>query len=153
MSRRAGRNGIAWENRFETPTIPRLLAGLLREPAAVVNHARKRLNEATRSTELLVWYGPPWRWTIAYQTPGSVHPWAFIIPRPAQPLLALPLDHDVVASLVRTGLSKLIRSGLTAAPRVGDTYWTEWDLTTKPQAEEILRLAMKRFEAGLATVA
>jgi hypothetical protein len=153
MSRRAGKNGIAWENRFERPTLGRLLAGLSKEHASVVNHARKGLLSVNGSRELLIWYGLPWRWTFAYQAPDSDRPWGFIIPRPALPGLCLPIGDELVGALVEAGLSRFVRSGLANAPRVGRTYWAQWDLASKLQADELLHIARRRHEEQFATVA
>jgi hypothetical protein len=153
MSRKAASFRIAWEDRFSTPTVSKLLSALSREHAALVNHARKRLQAADESSEIALWCGVPWRWTLAYLPKDGGRPWAYLVPRPAGPLLGLPLASEQLQHCAGVKLSKHVRDGIAYAPRVGRTCWTQWDLIGKAQTDEILSIAHRCRQLAPATVA
>lgn len=153
MPRRAASARTPWESRFDTPTLSRLLAGLSREHASLVTHARKALLAAAPGPETIAWQGLPWRWAILMWGDSTVRPWAYIVPQPQRPRLALPLHVDLLATLREHSLSRYARTGLAAAPRVGSICWAEWDLESPEQTAELIAIASRQFEPSLATVA
>lgn len=153
MSRKVVNARLVWEDRFQTPTCALLLAGLSREHAAVVSRARKALLTSPGGTEAVVWHGLPWRWTLVYRMKPSARPFAYIIPQPARPRVALPLEVRLIDSLSPRQLTRTLRDGLAAGVQVGSICWAQWDLTSAAQCDEIVALVRMRFEQSLAPVA
>jgi hypothetical protein len=146
-------NRIPWEDRFGAPSADALVAGVGAEHQANTSAARLALLAAGAGLEETAWYGPPWCWALAYRAAKDDRPWAYLIPRPDRPRIALPLGIELLTGLSIRRLSKYVREGLAAAPQVEGVIWAEWDLLSEPQTEELLSIARKRFEDSLAPVA
>jgi hypothetical protein len=133
----------AWEDRYRTPTVQGLLLALDKPQLDLVQWVRAALCGMDGVEEALSWQGIPWRWTLSYAAASGERPWAYLVPQPTRPLLALPLDPEVVAEVAERKYSKLIKDGVLLAPVVGGVRWTHWELTSKMQAEEVLALARR----------
>lgn len=142
-----------WENQFHTPSRAQLIGGLTREHAGLVSHARQSLLGVLAGPEIIAWHGYPWRWTIVFRAAADERPWAYLIPQPARPRLALTLDVGTLSSVQLRRISKYLKEGLAAAPRVGNTCWPEWDLLSEGQTEELIRFAQRCASESLAPVA
>ena len=153
MSRRAVKPRIAWEDRFASPDASDLLAPFTKTQAILVESIREGLAELGDVAESIVWHGVPWRWTFAFATEGEPErPWAYLVPQPGRPLLAMPLSAEIVSALPMRKLSKSVRDGLTLASLVGGVYWPQWPLIGRSQVEELIGIARRRHDAaGLAT--
>lgn len=138
-SRRAQRPRIAWEDRYEVPTLDDLLAHLPRPLAQLALQARGAMLSLGSLQDAIVWQGVAWKWTITLMPEGETsRPWAYIIPQPARPLVSVPLTAEIIAGLPARKLSKAVRDGIQSASCVGDACWPLWELTTKQQLEDIM---------------
>ncbi len=153
MSRKYVKPRIAWEDRFASPDASDLLEPLAKNHAALVQLVRDGLVGLGDVTESIVWHGVPWRWTFAFASEAEPErPWAYLVPQPGKPLLALPLTSELIAALPMRKLSKSVRDGLTLASLVGGVYWPQWPLVGRAQVEELVGIARRRHEAlGVAT--
>lgn len=94
--------------------------------------------------EVVAWQGV-WRWTLVYShpsLPGQV--WAFLVPDPSRPLLAVPVAEIVLPSLPTKHLTRPVRDGLVLAPVVGGVRWASWEVTSNALAENVLAIAASR---------
>ncbi|KAA0217014.1 MAG: hypothetical protein DYG94_02080 [Leptolyngbya sp. PLA3] len=133
-----------WNEQFSRPDRSSLLAGLNKQDQLLVERCLERLDGAPRVRSSIRWHGVPWRWTIRYETDRR-EPVAFMIPEPRRPRLAVPLT---AADLDRTGLKKLskpVREGIALASAINGILWTEWVLSSRSQADELLGLVGARL--------
>jgi hypothetical protein len=148
--RRGIRERIAWEDRFTAPTVDELLAGFGKQQLQLIEHAREGLLGFEGVTERVTWLGIPWRWTLAYGVDGSGdRPWAYLVPQPGKPLLALPMNADMVKALPMRRLPKFIRDVIAFSPRVAGVHWLQWELTGRGMVDEVLSLARRKHEVVL----
>ncbi|MCL4220681.1 MAG: hypothetical protein KJZ65_04860 [Phycisphaerales bacterium] len=133
-----------WDDQFSRPDRSSLLAGLNKQDQMLVDRCLERLDAAPKVRSSVRWHGIPWRWTIRYETDRK-EPVAFLIPEPRRPRLAIPLT---AADLDRIGLKKLskpTREGIALASAINGVVWTEWVLSSKSQADELLGLIAARL--------
>lgn len=134
----------AWANRFATPTLTALLHPLKAAHAPHVRHARAKLLAIQGMKEVVAWQGV-WRWTLVYthpSLPGQV--WAFLVPDPSRPLIAVPVAESVLPALPPKYLTRPVRDGLVLAPVVGGVRWATWEVTSNSLAENVLAIAASR---------
>lgn len=143
-----------WEDRFGRPTIESLLAACPRSVLPFIDHARERLKKVKGVAEQLAWQGIPWRWTLTYCHPQELErAFAFVVPDPAKPRLAVPIPDRILAEVPLKKASKPFRDAIQQAPIVGAVRWCQWELQTKGLIEEIVDLAILKVtaDAALAT--
>jgi hypothetical protein len=139
----------AWEDKYRTPSVSELVVGLDAQHAQLFRAAREALGQM--APERLSWLGIPWRWSLVYGVPRSPRPLAYLVPQPSRPLVIVPLGSEIEADVLDRKLSKPARDAIMHAPVVGEVRWTQWDLSSKAQLEEVLGLARSVHSAeGLA---
>lgn len=132
----------AWEDRFTTPTPGELREGLNQEHSGLLEAARERLLGHPGTIENVRWQGLPWRWTLTYCIGSDAgKPWAYLVPDPTAPKLAIPLSMGVVGSLPLARMKKHVRDAVLQSRLVDGVYWAQWDITSKSQLGEIFELA------------
>lgn len=147
MRVRIAKPRVAWEDRFQTPKLEELLADLAKHPLQLVEQAREAMLALGGVNETISWLGIPWRWTIGYGLDGlNERPWAYLVPQPTKPILALPMSSEVVAALPMRKLPRFIRDVVTLSPKVGGVHWMQWELTSRSQVEELVSLAKRKHE-------
>ena len=125
-----------WEDRFAQPTADELVGGAAPEGRALIQTARRHLDEFDEQVE---WLGIPWRWSFVYRTQEG-RPWAYLIPNPDAPMLALPIPVEALQELSHKRLARFVRDGIIQASEVGPTRWAEWTLTSETQINDLIRL-------------
>lgn len=139
-----------WEERFRTPTLEALRGQYARPLAAVFDQAKSKLDEFAGLKSEIAWQGIAWRWSFLYRAEAEPsRPWMCLVPRPAKPVLVMPLAHELLRQIPAKKLSKFVRDGLLAAPEVVGIRWPQWELSTKTQADEVLMLAQIKHELTL----
>lgn len=134
----------AWANRFATPSLMALLHPLKAAHAPHIRHARAKLLSIQGMQEVVAWQGV-WRWTLVYTHPSLPNQvWAFLVPDPSRPLLAVPVAEAVLSSLPPKHLTRAVRDGLVLAPVVAGVRWATWELTSNTLAENVLAIAASR---------
>jgi len=135
----------AWQDRFRKPTIEALQAPYHGVAAQLFEDARQRLRAVDFLTERLLWQGIPWRWTLTYEGGGDAdRPWAYIIPHPEKPLIALPLIEAVVAWLPWKRLKRYIRDGIEGARQVNGVRWAVYELSNRTNLEDVFDLLRRK---------
>ena len=100
--------------------------------------------------ETIEWRGVPWRWSFVYRIEGDwERPWAYLVPQPGKPILAIPLSATMAGSATVRKLSRGLRDAILFSTQVAGVSWPQWELTSRPQLEEILGLARKKHETLL----
>lgn len=136
------RTRLAWEDRFRTPSVADLREHYNKQLGNLLDAAREELRSSPGVSEELSWQGLPWRWTIIYRSAGAGgRPFAYLVPDPVRPKLAIPLSGELVASLPLNRLKKHVRDGVQQARNVAGVLWATWELSSKTQLAEILELA------------
>ncbi len=141
----------AWANRFAVPTLTSLLQGLRAAHSNPFRHARQTLLDFPGMQETIAWQGV-WHWTLVYSHPSLPNQaWAFLVPDPARPLLAVPIPEVALLTLPQKHLTRPVRDGLTLAPVVGGVRWATWEVSSKTLAENVLAVAAARASVARAT--
>jgi hypothetical protein len=139
---------LAWMDRFRAPSVSELFAPFNKQVCAILEHARARMLAVDGVKEEVSWQGV-WRWTLVYRIPGEgERGWAYLVPDPAKPRLALPVMDELIAELPMKKLSRVIRDGLAHAPTVDGVRWAQWEVQSRTQADEILSLAQLKLNAA-----
>jgi uncharacterized membrane protein len=137
----------AWSNRFAAPALAALLHALRPSHAGPFRHARERLLAIPGMREGIAWQGV-WRWTLVYSHPSfGGGAWAFLIPDPGRPLLAVPVAEAALPHLPEKHLTRAVKDGLVMAPLVGAVRWATWEVTSKTLVENVLGIAASRAGA------
>lgn len=135
----------AWEDRFHKPTFDELCKGLTKQTIELIAAARDRLRQVPGVTEELSWEGLPWRWTLLYRMPGgNGRAWAYLVPDPAKPLIALPLTRDMLSSIPLHRVKKHVKDGVSQARLVNGVHWATWEITGKTQLAEVMQLVEQK---------
>ena len=128
-----------WEDRFRAPTLESLRSESTRDIIPIFDEARQRLLTLPGFTESLGWHGIPWRWCLEYrQDEAPERPWAYLVPQPNRPKLALTLEMDQVTALPIKKLSRYVREGLLRSVEISGIRWVQWELGSKGQVDEIM---------------
>lgn len=125
-----------WEDRFSQPTADELVAAAAESVRALIQFARRELSESPEDVE---WLGIPWRWSLVYREQGR--PWAYLIPSPVAPLLAMPIPVESLDALSGRRLARYVKDGIINASEVGPTRWAEWAITSETQITDLIKLA------------
>ena len=142
MARTFLRPRLAWEDRYRQPAVADLLAPFNKPIKDLLEVARERLRSFEGMTEEVSWQGIPWRWTFVYRFRDEMpRAWAYLIPDPAKPQIALPLMPEVTETLRIRRLSRFIRDRIVFASQVNGVRWAQWEVSSKSQLDEILELA------------
>lgn len=146
MSAQTSKSRVAWLDRFRAPSPEDLLAPFNKQSSSLLEHARQRLLGVDGVKEDISWHGV-WNWTFVYRIPGEgERAWAYLIPDPAKPRIAVPVDDEIIPDLPIRKLSKFIRDGLTHAPTVDGVRWSCWDIANRTQVEDIVSLAQHKLK-------
>lgn len=139
-----------WEDRFKTPTLDDLRQQYNRQTANLLDTALERLRGYGDLSEDLSWQGLPWRWTITFKsTKADSRAWAYVVPDPEKPKLAMPLTAEMVNAMPLHRMKKHVRDGVLLSRLVDGVYWATWDLTGKDQLKDILELADRKRKLSL----
>lgn len=135
----------AWEDRFRRPAAADLLAGFNKQLTQLIEFARTKFLSLDGVSEEVAWLGIPWRWAFAYTScAGDARSVGYLIPQPGRPQIALPLSNDLIMTLPPKRLSKFVRDGLLPAVQVNGVRWAQWDVTTRPQVDELIHIVTLR---------
>jgi hypothetical protein len=146
MSSSSSKSRPAWPDRFRAPSADDLLAPFNKQVAALLEHARTKLRAVEGVKEEISWQGV-WNWTFVYRIPGDgERAWAYLVPDPAKPRIAVTVFDDIIPDLPIRKLSKYIRDGLTHAPVVDGVRWPHWDISNRTQVDDIVSLAQLKLK-------
>lgn len=121
---------LAWEDRFNRPTVAALRSALKAADRNLFDRMTKHLNELERVTESVAWYGESWRWAVEFRAARQTEPFAVIIPSPEDLQLAVPTSRKFAAELSTRRLKRGVRDGLDLAGESFDTRWAVWSVTS-----------------------
>jgi hypothetical protein len=136
---------VAWEDRFNRPTVRRLRAGLDDNAARLFDVLRGHLLDLDGVTEGFAWRGDCWRWTIEYRIKRSEDPLAIVIPSPADLQLAIPMDRKFARSLTTRRMKRAVRDGVDLAGDPFDTRWGVWSIHAEGLLEDVVDLAERKL--------
>ncbi len=135
----------AWEDRFKTPSTQALCDGMEPQFSGLFDAAREKLRGCSGMAEGLSWEGLPWRWTLTYRLPtDNGRAWAYLVPDPIKPQIALPIPIAMVAALPMHRFKRHVKDGVLLGRMVDGVYWATWEITSKPQLAEILELVQHK---------
>lgn len=136
-----------WKDRFHTPSFDELVASFNRQLGSLLELARHKLLEFPGIRDEVAWQGIPWRWAVVFRWDAEpTRPWAYLVPEPGKPRLVLPLPADVIARLPARRLTKPTRDGIVHSAEVSGVHWAQWDLSNRPQLDELMVIAGMKHE-------
>jgi hypothetical protein len=135
-----GYERVAWEDRFNRPTVERLKVPLGAAATKLFDRLRHDLRSLEGVTESFAWHGDCWRWTIEFHTQHSDDPLAVLIPSPLDLQLAVPLDRDFVRSLPQRRMKRSVRDGIGLAEDPFDTRWGVWSVQSGGLRDDLVDL-------------
>ena len=130
----------AWEDRFNRPTVERLMEPLGAAASKLMARLRRDLLSLDGVTETFAWHGDCWRWTIEFYTKHSDDPLAVLVPSPLDLQLAVPMDRKFVNSLPQRRMKRSIREGIGLAQDPFDTRWGVWSVQSGGLREDLVDL-------------
>ena len=136
---------IAWEDRFNRPTVTQLKAGLDKPAGKLFEHLRRHFLELDGVSEGFAWHGDCWRWTVEYRTKHSDDPLAVLVPSPADFQLAVPLDPDFIQSLPMRRMKRALRDGVGLAQEPFDTHWGVWSINAESLIDDLIDLVESKL--------
>ncbi len=131
---------LAWEDRFNRPTIAKLRAGLDADASPLFDVLRRHLLGIDGASESFAWHGDCWRWTIEYYTEHSDEPLAVVVPSPADLQLAVPLEREFVRTLSLRRMKRSVKDGIGLAQDPFDTRWGVWSVQNETLLEDLVDL-------------
>lgn len=140
-----GYERVAWEKRFNRPTVEKLREALEPESAALFDALRDHLVGLDGVTEDFSWKGDCWRWTLEYQTDHSDDPLAVLVPSPADLQLAVPLEPNFTRSLPTRRMKRAVRDGLDLAQEPFDTRWGVWSIQAESLLKDVIGLVQQKL--------
>ncbi len=136
---------IAWDDRFNRPTVSRLRAGLDDKSTQLFDVLRSHLLELDGVTEGFAWRGDCWRWTIEYRIKRSEDPLAIVIPSPTDLQLAVPMDRKFAQTLNPRRMKRAVRDGVDLAQDPFDTRWGVWSIHAEGLLEDVVELVERKL--------
>lgn len=130
MPTASGTTRCPWRDRFATPTLDGLLARYEPEARGRARKIAADLEARSSRKPTLEWMGVAWCWTLVFRRRGEAEPWAYLVPGPDAPTVAVPISADALPPGPVRRLPKPIREALTRAPRIGALRWTEAVMTS-----------------------
>ncbi len=137
-----------WLDRFNEPSTDGVIEAIEPEQRHLFDHIRDRINALTDVSERLEWQGLPWRWALAFSSPKCPQDraLAYLIPDPDAARLAVALGEDAVPSLLGPRSARCLRENIAHSSQVGSVIWTEWVLSSKVLADELVKLVAAKLE-------
>ncbi len=136
---------LAWEARFNEPTVGQLRADLPADAAKRMDKVRRYLLRMDGVVEQFCWYGECWRWSIEYRTKLSAEPLAVLIPSPDDLRLAIPVAGEFLGTLTSSRLPRVVREGLEMAREHFDSRWGLWSLDSAVVSDGLIDLIESKF--------
>jgi uncharacterized membrane protein YgcG len=138
---------VAWEDRFREPAADELLKALAAHPAAEhLRELRKRLGTFQGVQERIQWQGVPWRWTFVYACDlDPTRAFAYLVPDPAKPQVAIPLTVAMVEALPLKRMKKAVRDAVLFSKFVAGVYWPAWSLEAGVPVEELGEILQRKY--------
>jgi hypothetical protein len=140
MPQRATFQRLAWDDRFNCPTVASLRAGLKPADRSLFDKLRKHLCEFERVTETVTWYGDSWRWVVEFRVARPAQPFAVIVPSPDELQLAVPTSQEFIAQLATRRLKRAVRDGLDLAGAPFDTRWAVWPVGSASMLADLMHV-------------
>lgn len=138
---------LAWEDRFREPSLDELREHYNKQLTQLLDSIREYLLGFSEVSERIEWQGLPWRWTLTYSNSiDSGRAWAYVVPQPPHPVLAVPLTSEMVRAMPVRRLKKHVRDGLTTSKKVGEVHWATWEISSKSQLEEVLDVVKRKHQ-------
>ena len=137
---------IAWEDRFNQPTVEALRDALPDRARDLFDLIRDNLLAIDGATEDFAWQGACWRWTIEYRTKHSKEPLAVLVPSPTDLQLAVPMDLEFIRSLSARRMKRAVRDGIDLAQEPFDTRWGVWSIQSSGLVDDVVDLVEQMLQ-------
>lgn len=138
---------VAWDDRFREPAVDELFKGVSSHGGAEqFKELRKRLGAFQGVQERVQWQGVPWRWTLVYSCDlDPTRAFAYLVPDPAKPQIAIPLTVAMVESLPLKRMKKAVRDAVLLSKFVAGVYWPSWTLEAGVPVDELAEILQRKY--------
>lgn len=134
-----------WEDKFREPTLDELRDAYPKPMRALFDDAHKRIIELCEPTEELVWEGHPWRWCLRFTIPNDpTHAFAWLVPNPEKPRIGACFTGEMLQAMPLHRMKKYMKEILVASHDVGGKFWSEFEITSKPQLDDAFDLLKRK---------
>ncbi len=160
----------AWYDRWTKPDLASLVEALKMHHRRQFSNFIEKLDALERTEQSIIWFGPSWRWTIAYTMPPvAVHGGSngrsarsskantppkepeivcYLVPSVENPLVCVPLCDTEVAEVcaAKGQFGRYIKDGVATAKCAVTTRWATWAPATENETKQILDLIRRKYD-------
>jgi len=140
MASKSAYTKLAWQDRFNRPTVAQLRSALKANDKALIDRLIKHIEEIDRVSHTVAWYGDSWRWVVEFRAARNPQPFAVVIPSPDDLQLAMPTSPKFAAEMATRRLKRAVRDGLDLAGEPFDTRWAIWSVNSLSMLADLLHL-------------
>ncbi|MCK4873945.1 MAG: hypothetical protein KAS72_14585 [Phycisphaerales bacterium] len=145
MPKAEHRYRLSWEDRFVEPTVESLREPFSAEISTLIEDAQAALLSVPKMKQRIRWCGVPWRWALTFHNDADTTvAWAYLVPDPEGPLLAVPIAGALRDRLDEDTLPGTIRAGLAEAKQVNGDLWSSFRFTTREELDGVLELLARK---------
>ncbi len=144
----------AWEEQWETPTLPKLLEVYDDEQKQIIVHQMNEIEALGQMRQEFKWYGNSWKWTIEYlfdDHKGKEQTLAYVVPALDSMMIWVPLLDDEIAELPLKRLTKFVREAIRIANFAFEVHWAKWSPNSVGEVNllmELIKRKRKRLVTG-----
>jgi hypothetical protein len=139
-----------WEQRWRQPELPELLEPMKEQAANAIPAIKRHLDSLEGVESQFLWHGESWRWTYRWDVINPAEPdgeaLAYLVPRPEQPLLAIPLLEQYIRSMPVRRLNRYVRDGIKAAKCSVQFHWAYFTPTAMTEVEALSDLLNRKLK-------
>ena len=136
---------LAWDDKFNRPDLDELRELYPQPLRSLFDEARQRILDFGDATEDFGWEGLPWRWCLRYTMAGDpTRNFAYLVPNPEKPRIGVCFTREMLQSMPLHRLKKYMKEILVASHDVGGMFWSEFELTSKPQLDDAMDLVRRK---------
>ena len=139
------KNHMVWKDKFRKPEIDELRGQYPRTVRSLFDDARQRILAFDGLAEELSWEGLPWRWCLRYVKQGDpTRAFAFLVPSPEKPRIGVSFTGEMLQAMPLHRLKKYMKEILVASHDVGGMFWTEFEISSRPQLDDTMDLVRRK---------
>ncbi len=167
---------VSWADRWTKPSLESLIESLKAHHRRQFVHLMEKLDAVPGMDKTILWYGPSWKWTIAYNLKpvngnGNGHGattgrngkrgkavqtaaqpaqpsdvFCFLVPSVENPSVCIPLAEHHAEVIASGTLSRYLREGINTAKCAVATRWATWTPATESESTQLTELLKKKLQ-------
>lgn len=143
----------AWSDRWAKPTWEDLLEPQKAQSRKLLQMLTDALDAYPNVQKELTWFGQAWKWTLHYTLHDAkgrrLQTLCYVVPRPEQPLVSVPLTEQVLGRLPMRRLPRQVRDGIRSAKFALSMHWATWTPMLMADVNALLELTKRKHKIVL----